>query len=155
MAALAELASLLTDRASAATLYDLLLPYASRNVVVGVPICFGSAAIYLGCLATTLERWQAAAQHFEDALVMNTRLGALPFLARTQVFYAVMLLQRNQDADREQALRLLEQAQSTAEKLGMVALIERVRQVQVNASPRRPAPPYPAGLTPAKVKSCA
>ena len=29
-----------------------------------------------GALATTMEHWDAAAQHFEDALAMNTRMDA-------------------------------------------------------------------------------
>ena len=66
------------DRARAATLYQLLLPYAGHTVVIGNAVaCHGALSRYLGALATTLERWDEAAQHFEDALAMNARMGAL------------------------------------------------------------------------------
>jgi DNA-binding CsgD family transcriptional regulator len=141
--ALAEVATLLVDRACTAILYDLLLPYAQRNVMVGVPNCFGSAAAYLGGLAAILGRWEAAAQHFEDALMMNARLGIRPFLARAQYRYGVMLVQRSQSADRARGLELLTQAQATAQELGMSYLLEQI----VEASPPQTRPGYPDGLT--------
>jgi DNA-binding CsgD family transcriptional regulator len=149
---LAEVATLLADRVCAAVLYELLLPYERRNVVVGVPICLGSAATYLGCLATILERWPAATQHFEDALAINTRLGAKPFLAWTQYYYGVMLLQRNQGADREQASKLLEQAQAAVQELEMSYLADQIRRLQAETPPRQSAPAYPDGLTPREVE---
>jgi hypothetical protein len=50
-------------------------------------------------LATTLEHWDEAAQHFEEALEMNARMKARPWLAHTQYQYATMLLTRNQSGD--------------------------------------------------------
>ena len=50
-----------------------------------------------------MERWEEAAQHFEDALAMNARMGARPWLAHTQHEYAVMLLARDQPGDRAQS----------------------------------------------------
>ena len=92
------------DKTRAATLYQLLLPYADRNVVIGNAVaCYGALSRYLGALATTLERWDEAAQHFEDALAMNTRMEAWPWLAHTQYQYATMLLARDQSGDREKA----------------------------------------------------
>jgi DNA-binding CsgD family transcriptional regulator len=152
VAALAEVATLLGDRTCAAILYDLLLPYVHRNIVVGVPICFGSAATYLGCLAATLARWPAAAQHFEDALAFNAKLGTKPFLARTQYYYGTMLLQHNQSSDRDQASKLLERAQTTAQELGMSHLIEQIQQLQAEPSPRRARSTYPDDLTPREVE---
>ena len=104
---LAEVCAFLGDARRAATLYRLLLPYNGYTVVVGAAdVCYGAASRYLGMLAATMERWEDAAQHFEDALAMNTRMGARPWLAHTQHQYAVMLLARNQPGDRDKAMSL-------------------------------------------------
>ena len=79
-----------------------------------------------GALATTMEHWDAAAQHFEDALAMNTRMDARPWLAHTQYAYATMLLARNQPGDHDKATALLDSALVTARELGMRALEERL-----------------------------
>jgi DNA-binding NarL/FixJ family response regulator len=117
----------LGDAHRAATLYRLLLPYNGQTVVVGAThVCYGAASRYLGTLGATMERWEEAAQHFKDALAMNTRMGARPWLAHTQHEYAEMLLARNQLGDREEAMALLNEALSPARKLGMRALEARL-----------------------------
>jgi DNA-binding NarL/FixJ family response regulator len=63
-----------------------------------------------------------------------------------------MLLQHGQSADRQQATELLKQARTTAQELGMFQLLEQIRRVQLEASPRRSAPTYPNGLTPREVE---
>ena len=64
--------------------------------------------------------------HFEDALAMNARMGARPWLAHTQHQYAVMLLARHQPGDRDKAMALLDEALTTARELGMHALEGRI-----------------------------
>ena len=127
MTYLVDVCTFLKDKVRAATLYQLLLPYAGHNVVIGnAAACYGALSRYLGALATTLERWNEAAQHFEDALAMNARMEAWPWLAHTQYQYATMLLARNQSGDSEKARELLKAALVTARKLGMRALEERI-----------------------------
>ena len=124
---LVDVCTFLGDRTRAAILYQLLLPYAGRNVVVGsAAACYGALSRYLGALATTLERWDEAAQHFEDALAMNARMDAWPWLAHTQYQYATMLLTRDQPSDSEKGWELLKAAWLTARDLGMRALEERI-----------------------------
>jgi hypothetical protein len=55
---LAEVCACLRDRLHAVTLYDLLLPYATHNAVIGGDAvgCHGAVARLLGLLATTLQR---------------------------------------------------------------------------------------------------
>ena len=77
-------------------------------------------------MATTLERWDDAEQHFEDALAMNARMDARPWLAHTQEQYATMLLARHQSGDRDKAVALLDAALATTRELGMRALEERI-----------------------------
>lgn len=120
---LAEVCSALGDANRAASLNDFLLPAAGRNLVCGgVWHVAGPADHYLGLLATVLCRWDDAARHFEDALAMNDRMGAPPFLARTQLAYASMLAQRDADGDRAQARVLTDAALATANELGMMRL---------------------------------
>ena len=124
---LTDVCTFLEDRARAATLYQLLLPYAGRNAVISnAAACYGALSRYLGALAATLERWDEAAQHFEDAMAMNARIEAPPWLAHTQHQYAAMLLARGQSGDRDMAAGLLNASLATARKLGMRALEVRV-----------------------------
>jgi predicted ATPase/class 3 adenylate cyclase/DNA-binding CsgD family transcriptional regulator len=135
---LAEVCAFLGDAARAATLYQLLLPYAGRAVVVGgYGACYGAASRYLGLLAATMARWDEAAQHFQDALAMNTTMRARPWLAHTQHDYATMLLARNQPGDADKAASLLHEALTTARELGMRALEHRIT---TGADPHPPSP---------------
>jgi DNA-binding NarL/FixJ family response regulator len=135
---LAEVCAFLSDTAHAATLYRLLFPYAGQNVVVGgAVVCYGSASHYLGMLAATMEHWDDAARHFQDALAMNARIGARSYLAYTQHQYARMLLARNRPGDCDQATSLLKEALTTARALGMRALEERLTSL---LTPTVPAP---------------
>jgi tetratricopeptide (TPR) repeat protein len=127
MTYLADVCTFLGDKVRAATLYKILLPFAGRNVVIGnAESCYGALSRYLGALAATLALWDEAAQHFEDALAMNARMDARPWLAHTQEQYATMLLARRQSGDRDTAAALLDAALATARELGMRALEERI-----------------------------
>jgi tetratricopeptide (TPR) repeat protein len=126
LAYLSEVCAALHDTARAAILYPLLLPYRERTVVVGLAtVCYGAAARYLGLLAATLARWDDAERHFEDALALNARLGARPWLAHTQADFAAMLLARGCPADQPRSRALLDAASMTAAELGMRALADK------------------------------
>lgn len=119
MSLLAETSALLADIDSASTLHRLLLPWAAFNAADQPEGIRGSVSRYLGLLATTTERPSQAAQHFDDAVAMNERMGAHPWLAHTQHDYARMLLGQGQPADQKKAHELLYQALATYRKLGM------------------------------------
>ena len=139
VAFLAETAAILGDRDRAATLYDLLLPHASRTVSVSPGVaCYGSVARYLGRLATTLGRDDAAAAHFEAAIAANSRLGARPYLAESQADFAALLA--TQPGGRDRARELAGLASATAADLGMAPLIARLREVERDlGAARKPA----------------
>jgi DNA-binding CsgD family transcriptional regulator len=138
---LTEVCAFLGDTDRATILYQILLPYAGRTVFVGGQIaCYGAASRYLGMLAATMERWQEAEQHFQDALAMNARMGARPWLAHTQYQYARMLQTRNQPGDREKAVPLLDEAFTTARELGMHTLAARITGQQGDTAAPAPAP---------------
>jgi hypothetical protein len=87
LAALAELAlalPLLGEPGPAAQIYDLLLPYADRNIVNGRGGAgYGSASLHLAVLAQLLHRDEDAARHFDDARPHNQRLGAAVWIERS------------------------------------------------------------------------
>ena len=65
-------------------LYEALLPYGDYVVITHPEINLGSAARYLGLLASAMGRADDAVRHLERALETNERLGVRPWLARTQ-----------------------------------------------------------------------
>jgi DNA-binding SARP family transcriptional activator len=65
-------------------LYEMLLPFADRIVTMDATfICLGAASYYLGLLAASLARPDAA-RHFDHALALDERAGALPWARRTR-----------------------------------------------------------------------
>ena len=107
---LAETSNALGDTERASVLYELLLPYGDRIAVAYPEISTGSVARYLGLLATTLERWDDAARHFEQAIETHERIGARPWLAHTYDDYASMLVVRDRPGDLDHALELADLA---------------------------------------------
>ena len=123
---LGEVCQTIDDSTHASTLYELLLPYAERNVVCHPGCAIGSVSRYLGLLASLLERFDGACDHFETALAMNERMGARPWLAHTQEDYARLLLKRDAPGDRERADELMAYAIATYRELGMTGPLARV-----------------------------
>ncbi len=125
---LTESCTFLGDPVRASALYDLLLPYVSRAVVVGYGIlCFGAVARYLGMLASVMGCWDDAERHFETAMQVNGRLRARPALARTKFEHARMLQRRLTTTpadgnDLQRAMLLAEGAVIGARDLGMHGL---------------------------------
>jgi DNA-binding SARP family transcriptional activator/tetratricopeptide (TPR) repeat protein len=127
---LAEVCGALGDGDRAEALYELLEPYAGRNVVVGrAATCNGAAARLLGVLAAAMHSWELAEGHFISALAMHERMGARPWTARTQLAYADMLLTRRRRGDKARARELLAEAIRTADALGMRAVARRAREL--------------------------
>ena len=146
------LAAHLNEPRAAGSLSPLLLPYAGHVVAFTAPhpvVCLGSAALYLGLLATVRSRWTEAAGHFDAAIAAHDRLGAGPLLARTRYAYARMLLARGQALDRGRVLALLDRALATADTLGMAAVAEGVRTLGAaqagGSTPAEPAAAAAAG----------
>ena len=140
IAILADVCAYLGDSRRAATLYGLLLPYAARNITTAPGLTsIGSASRHLGNLATLMGRTDEAEKHFEDALEMNGKIGAPPWVALTQQWYAQMLLARDEPGDREKAVELVSQALDTAQELGMKALVERCLGLKLEAQGVDPA----------------
>jgi tetratricopeptide (TPR) repeat protein len=133
LSALAEVVVLLDDAPRAQSLHRLLLPYANRCVVSFAGMCHGSVSRSLGLLATALSRYDDAGRHFQQALKMNIQIRSPLWIAHTQHDYARMLLARGRSGDNAKALHLLNQALTTADQLGLKALADNARPLQLAA----------------------
>ena len=153
LAYLAEVCVWLDDTARAATLFDLLLPYAERNIVFGAHTAsFGAGARLLGMLATTLQRWDDAERHFAYALAFDARTGGRPWLVRSRCEFAAMLLRRARPGDHDRALSLLSAAHDDARELGMRGLAERALALRQPPARGDRQPVRAAGLSAREVE---
>jgi hypothetical protein len=92
MTGLAQGAALLGDRARSAELYERLLPYRGRGVLVGrAALCLGPLDMHLGILAGTLGRVPDAEAHFDAAAGWSERVGARPWAIWTAIHRAELL----------------------------------------------------------------
>jgi DNA-binding CsgD family transcriptional regulator/tetratricopeptide (TPR) repeat protein len=147
LAYLTDACSALGDEAAAAMLYPELEPFAGGNVMIGHLVsCYGAADRYLGMLAATFGEAERAEAHFERALELNRRMGALTYLAHTAYEYGRFLAGRR--GERHRAHALLGEAASVAERVGMPALRARIGTLGTPA----PAVGLPAGLSPREVQ---
>jgi hypothetical protein len=80
-------------------------------------------------LAACLGRWDDAEGHFTDALAMNERLGARPYVVRTRRAWAAMLLDRNAPGDAAGARDLIAAGRAEAEQLGMARELVRFERL--------------------------
>jgi DNA-binding SARP family transcriptional activator len=110
---LAETCAIVDDAERAGALYELLVPYGAQNAVALPELALDCVSRPLGILATLQDRCEDAERHFEDALRMNQRMGAHPWVARTHEEHARMLLRRDARGDRERAEELLSRARAT------------------------------------------
>jgi class 3 adenylate cyclase/tetratricopeptide (TPR) repeat protein len=123
---LARTAATVNDLPRAQALYDQFEPYADHSIVTGPAIvCLGAAARYLGLLAGVLGRREDAERHFNQAIELNTRMGARPYLAHTLREYGEMLLRIGGADDRDRALDLLESAARIYRTVGMRSFGDR------------------------------
>ena len=91
-------------------------------------IVIGSVSRNLAMLAAALSDWARAERHYRDALEMNARMGARPWLAYTREGHARMLLRRNPNVGGP-ARELAEGARDDYRELGMDAHAERASRL--------------------------
>jgi DNA-binding SARP family transcriptional activator/tetratricopeptide (TPR) repeat protein len=116
----ADLAHAFGDLERAATLYELLEPFADTNVVIGVgAVCLGATSRYLGRLALTLGRREESVAHLRHAVAANASLQAVVELAHSRVDLAWAL------GSGTEAVELLEQAEAVAIERRLAAVARR------------------------------
>ena len=94
----------------------------------GLPIRGATVAIdrVLGILSQTIGDLHRATGPFEDALAFCRQGGYRPELAWSCCDYADILLERDNDGDRANAVSLLDESLAISSELGMRPLMERV-----------------------------
>jgi tetratricopeptide (TPR) repeat protein len=124
IAFLSEACGFLRDVERSEYLYGQLQPFDGRLIVVGYgTLCLGPASLYLGVLAGVNAAFDAAANHFDDALETCDKTGSMCWAARTKYEYARMLLAGQREPERAQ--QLLSDTRRIAVELGMNRLAER------------------------------
>jgi hypothetical protein len=127
MTDLALVAVAVKDAGAAAQLYDALAPYRGRLVVwAGANSTWGPVSHYLGLLAAELDRTEDAVRYLEEAVDLEQRTGALPFLAHSLDRLAGALAVRGGTEDAARASGHRRRARAIAERLGMTVLLERL-----------------------------
>ena len=147
---MAEICAVLDDSSYADRLYAALVPNALQNVNAVSTEGGGCVSYYLGLLATTMELWDEAEEHFGVAFEKNSEWGYRLHVANTQYAWGEMLLRRGLDEDRQRALELLEQARALADEIGSVRLLRLIDDLLPQQAAPRTA--YPAGLTQREVE---
>jgi tetratricopeptide (TPR) repeat protein len=112
---------------AAERLYHALAPFQGRLVVFGgANSVTGPVDHYLGLLATEIRDLGSAVGHFEAAIALGERIGAVPFVAFSLDGLAVALTARGTTGDLERASQLRRRARSIAEQLGMRVMLDRL-----------------------------
>ncbi|HEY2302014.1 MAG TPA: BTAD domain-containing putative transcriptional regulator [Acidimicrobiales bacterium] len=110
----------------AAVLYDLMVPWSAQVIFCGSAVT-GSVARPVAVLAALLRRWRQADDLFAEAAACHERMQAPVFLARTQVDWARMLLDRGPSHGRR-AEALLTEALGISQEIGLGPVERRARQ---------------------------
>lgn len=95
-------------------LYDVLSPWKAQFSSAGGLTAEGPVCLYLGGLATVLERYDAADLHLYQAEEICKRNGMKFCLTQTQLRRGQMLMQRGAAGDRDEAKALLASAHEDA-----------------------------------------
>lgn len=101
---------------------ELLVPWLTPRrdwVIAGGPTLWGVGSHYLGLLAAARGRLDEAHAEFAVAAEAHERIGARPWLARTQVAWATVLHDRHASGDDAASRDLAAAAQSVAHELGL------------------------------------
>ncbi len=117
----------LPDADAAATLYQILSPYAGQNTFTPVG-SVGPVDGALAMLAMTMARYEDAERHFEAADELCSRLQAPGWAACVRARWAQML-RSAEPGDSDRSLTLAAQALADAETLGLSGLAGELREL--------------------------
>ncbi len=119
---LAEMCVALEDVDQAVPLYEELLAFAGRNLVVAMTMAFGPADRLLGSLAALLGRPRHADEHFGVALELAERSGSPVWAAEVQHDWAIVLASRG---ELERARAVGREAYELATRVGLGRITSR------------------------------
>jgi tetratricopeptide (TPR) repeat protein len=127
------------EGAQAGALYDMIGPAAGEALVLGPVVGLGPADRILGGLALLRGDRAAARTHFERAVALCERTGAIPFLARALAQLGRLV----QTEDPQRAGSLLDRARLLAASVGMTTLSEEMARAPEGEA-LRPGPTPPS-----------
>jgi eukaryotic-like serine/threonine-protein kinase len=130
LCSLADACVTVGDARRARGIYELLRPFADRNATALTQVPFGPVALRLAKLAALLERWDEAEAYFEIALERCGLLGARAVRARVLLDYAGALQAEGRAGDDARAARMLAEAHSLSEDLGLPGLLRRIEPLE-------------------------
>lgn len=133
LALLGETAAITGDVELARDVFDRLKPLADSYIVLGLcTLCWGSADRVLGLLADRLGRHTEATHYLRKAIDADKRIGARPWVARSQVsLVRVISQQRRIPASlKASTFDLLSEATCTAEALAMTRLLSEISNLK-------------------------
>ncbi|MFN8159487.1 MAG: BTAD domain-containing putative transcriptional regulator [Solirubrobacterales bacterium] len=126
------------DRETIAWLRERLGPHRAAVAVGGEAAVFlGPVSHHLGALAAAEGDHATAIELLAEAVAVNERAGALPWLARSRYELARSLAARGKAGDAKRATSLLSDAERTAEELGMADLLGQIREPVAERPARR------------------
>jgi tetratricopeptide (TPR) repeat protein len=112
---------------AAERLYQALAPFQGRLVVFGgANSVTGPVDYYLGLLATEIRDLERAVVHFEAAIALCERIGAVPLVAFSLDGLSDALTARGITGDLDRASQSRRRARSIAEQLGMTVMLDRL-----------------------------
>lgn len=135
----AEVVAVIGDVPAADLLTTRLEPFTGRSIVLGSALYYGPADYFLGLLAATCSRFEAAIEHFEVAIAAAQRAGARVILARTRLACARALVARNGEGDRARATRMVRTVLDAAEGRPFLAVANEARDLREALWRRDPA----------------
>lgn len=139
----AEVCASLGDRACGEILLEKLRSFAGRNAVAALAVaCNGSVSRPLGQLAALLGQPEESQEYLEDAIACDSRMGALPFVLRSQLALASLYASaEGVDAGRAEDTRVRARALSAeveraAGEFGMQGVCERAATLRAQLDAR-------------------
>jgi hypothetical protein len=115
------------DPSYARPLFELLAPWHAQLPATGAS-ALPPVSHYLGGLAGVLGRYDEADAFFSQSAAMSERMGAKFFLARTDLWWGMMLARRNRPGDADAAKARLLKAQRAARAFGYGNVDRRATQ---------------------------
>ncbi|MGE0457053.1 MAG: helix-turn-helix transcriptional regulator [Bauldia sp.] len=148
---LAEVCVTLGAVSDAPKLYDLLLPYAGRNITT-TTVCLGPADRYLGLLSAAGGDINSAVLHLAVAREFADKCSQPIWRALVETDLASIRIARRGPDDEIVAKALLRSALATGKELNVPAIRNRCLAVRAKLIGDAKRPKYPDGLTSAEIK---
>jgi len=131
-----------SDKAGA--LYQKLAPYTGQMVSHPTAVCYGPADLYLAMLSSQMNKLSEAEALFARAIALAEKTGANIWYAHSKYRHAQVLSRHHFSRGKSAFHKLLREARTAAEALGMVNLLQKIDKLEQGSSLRGE---YASGLS--------